>query len=260
MATRVLAAVLGIAFLLVAAVLVVDRPVDVGQVDLSSPTTSGSRVAGATPDPTAASGPTANPDPTATPGPTAEPSPPRRLATARQGPAPTPSTAPTAVRDVPVHDARLADQAPPTVHVPDRLRLPALDLDLPVVAVGVDDDGQMEVPEDVGDAGWYRHGPTPGDPGNAVIAGHVDSRVQGLGAFHRLVDLQVGDRVEVTSDDGTTTWVVAGRRLVDKAALDPSALFRRSGQPRLVLVTCGGDFDGSVRSYRSNVVVVAHPV
>ena len=31
------------------------------------------------------------------------------------------------------------------------------------------------------------------------------------------------------------------------------------GPPALVLITCGGDFDRSIRRYRSNVVVTAVP-
>ncbi len=215
--------------------------------------------------------PVAPPSPANTPEPAApRPQPP---ATPTPSPAPTASSpapasptpavdeAPTPAVDVEVRSARAADQQVEAAVAPVRLALPALDLDLPVVMVGQDADGRMAVPADVDDAGWYRHGPSPGDPGNAVIAGHVDDREQGLGVFHELVDLAVGDEVVVTADDGTSTrWEVTGRELIDKSALDVQALFRRSGPAQLVLVTCGGEFDRSQRSYRANVVVVATPV
>ena len=54
----------------------------------------------------------------------------------------------------------------PTVRdqaLPVRLLIPDLDLDMELDAVGVTPDGQMEVPEDPDRAGWYRHGPAPGD-------------------------------------------------------------------------------------------------
>jgi len=118
----------------------------------------------------------------------------------------------------------------------------------------------MTVPVDVSTAGWYRFGPVPGDTGSAVLAGHVDSRSQGRGAFFNLIRVQVGDEVVVLDADGVpSTWVVTAREVVDKDVLPVAELYRRDGPPRLVLITCGGDFDGSARSYVSNVIVVAEP-
>lgn len=150
------------------------------------------------------------------------------------------------------------DQAPAAI--PERLRIPELDIAAPIVAVGVEDDGEMEVPEDVGDVGWYRHGPAPGEPGAAVIAGHVDSREQGRGAFFDLRRLEVGSRVEVTDSDGNTQrFDVVARRTYDKATLPADELFSREGSSQLVLITCGGDFDRDAGSYRENVVIYAQP-
>lgn len=81
--------------------------------------------------------------------------------------------------------------------------------------------------------------PRPSPPAPTATV-HVDSRTQGLGAFHRLVDLSVEDDVVVVDDDGDRqAWTVTGRRLVDKDDLAPADLFRRDGPARLVLVTCG---------------------
>ncbi len=272
MAARLLAAAVGLASLVLATTLVIDTSVDAGQVDLAPAAPAPTATTGRSATPVATASPAPSPTPlapsaptegaTSGPAPTVTPSAvPSPTTTPTPAPAPTPTPAPTPVRDVGVSSGRIADwDAAGAGVAPERLVLPSLDLDLPVVPVGVADDGQMEVPDDVDDTGWYQHGPVPGQPGNAVVAGHVDSRTQGLGAFHRLVDLAVGDRVEVVAGDTTTTFEVTGRRLVDKDTLEPRDLFRRSGRPQLVLVTCGGEFDGSVRSYRSNVVVVARPV
>jgi sortase (surface protein transpeptidase) len=159
-----------------------------------------------------------------------------------------------------VRSARIADlDQAPTV-VPVRLRIPSIGVDAPVVAVDVEPDGEMEVPDDVRDAGWYRHGPAPGEPGAAVIAGHVDSREQGRGAFFDLRRLDVGAQVKVTDADGNVQrFDVVARRTYDKAGLPADALFTREGRPQLVLITCGGDFDREARSYRDNVVIYAQP-
>jgi hypothetical protein len=53
---------------------------------------------------------------------------------------------------------------------------------------------------------------------------------------------------------------VVSRELIEKQVLPLASLFQRAGPPRLVLVTCGGEFIPELRSYRDNVVVVSEPV
>ncbi len=150
----------------------------------------------------------------------------------------------------------VAPAAPPPV----RISAPALGVDAPVDAVGIADDGQMELPEDVSRVGWYRFGPTPGTDGSAVLAGHVDDREQGAGALFPLKNAEVGDEVTVTDGAGTATrWRVVSREVITKQVLPVEQLFARDGAPRLTLITCGGPFLPEFRSYRDNVVVVAEP-
>jgi LPXTG-site transpeptidase (sortase) family protein len=181
------------------------------------------------------------------------------------GAPPTPAAAPPvapAVRPDPGPAPAGSSPAVPaaaSAAVPVRIRAVDAGVDAPVVATGVDARGGMEIPQDVRTVGWYRFGARPGgSAGSAVLSGHVDDRIQGLGAFHRLVDLEVGDTVEVTLADGSlVTYRVDGVKQVVKAALPTDRVFARDGPPRLTLVTCGGDFDTAVRSYRDNVVVTA---
>jgi hypothetical protein len=186
--------------------------------------------------------------------PPASPAPPASSASPSASPRPAPPAIAT-------RSGRLADQPPVEETRPPRaVAIPARGIRADIVSVGVEPDGQMTVPADVATAGWYRFGPAPGDEGSAVVAGHVDSRSQGRGAFFNLVRVAVGDEVIVTDADGVAqTWVVTAREVVDKEVLPVAELYRRDGAPRLVLITCGGDFDGSARSYVSNVIVVAEP-
>jgi LPXTG-site transpeptidase (sortase) family protein len=127
--------------------------------------------------------------------------------------------------------------------------------------VGVEPDGQMTIPADVDRVGWYRFGPTPGDDGSAVIAGHVDDREQGLGAMAPLREAAVGDEVVVTDAAGAAVrWRVVSREVIEKQELPLARLFARDGPPRLTLITCGGPFLAEFGSYRDNVVVVAEPL
>jgi hypothetical protein len=160
----------------------------------------------------------------------------------------------------------IARPALPTAEVPAvppvRLELPGSGVDAPVDPVGVEPNGAMTLPADVGRVGWYRFGPTPGGTeGTAVLAGHVDDREQGLGALSPLRGVEPGTEVLVTDAAGAgTRWRVVSRELIDKQVLPLAELFARSGPPRLVLLTCGGPFLPALGSYRDNVVVVAVPV
>ena len=156
--------------------------------------------------------------------------------------------------------ARIGDRDHAPTGVPKRLRIPSIDVEAPIVAVGVTGNGDMEVPKDVRDVGWYHHGQAPGEPGATVLAGHVDSREQGRGVFFDLRRLDVGSRIAVTDSTGEVQrFEVVARRTYDKPRLPTDTLFSRTGPPQLVLVTCGGSFDREAGSYRENVVVYARP-
>jgi hypothetical protein len=95
--------------------------------------------------------------------------------------------------------------------------------------------------------------------GSVVIDGHVDSATRGLGAFFRLSEAQLGDKVELINAAGRSTgYKVVARRSYAKISL-PAEVFARDVGPRLVLITCGGSFDYATRHYANNVVVYAVP-
>lgn len=158
------------------------------------------------------------------------------------------------------HSARLGDQVQARRAVPQTIQVPDIGIDAPVAAIGVAPDNQLEVPTAAAVVGWYRHGASPGQEGSAVLAGHVD--YDGApGVFIRLGQLNPGATITVGYDDGSQgRFSVVARRQYDKSELPTESLFSEDGAPSLVLVTCGGDFDGDVRSYRDNVVVYATPL
>lgn len=166
-----------------------------------------------------------------------------------------------ALPTIPVRSARLQDGPAAQITPPVELSIPTADIRMPVDAVGVADDGQMEVPARAERAGWYRFGTTPGaTSGTAVIAAHVDSVASGLGPFARLVDVAVGDVVEVTGDDGSLhRYAVTERIAIPKSAVPWDDLFTRDGPHRLALVTCGGTWRPEARSYSDNVILLAVP-
>ena len=157
------------------------------------------------------------------------------------------------------HVADIGVLAPSDVIAPTRVIIPALEVDGSVIPAGVNAENELDVPPDARTLVWYRHGPSPGAPGSAVIAGHLNWRgVNGL--FANLADTPVGATITVVYDDGSEqAFTVSTVELVPKPAVSVSGVFARDGEPLLRLVTCGGEFEEAVRSYRSNVIVTAIP-
>lgn len=154
-----------------------------------------------------------------------------------------------------------ATTAPAPAIEPVAIDLPTLALSAPVVPVGVEPDGLMEVPADVRTVGWYRFGPSPGSAaGSAVLGGHVNDREQGVGVFARIAELDIGDAVVVRLADGTPRqYRVVAREQWPKAEVPLARLFDRGAPPRLVLITCGGIFERGSRNYQDNIAITAVP-
>ncbi len=143
---------------------------------------------------------------------------------------------------------------------PVGLQLESIDVArFPVRAVGLEPDGQMEIPDET-EIGWYQYGATAGQPGATVLAAHVSwNRTQG--PFAQLGNVEPGERVEVALDDGTIRlYEVTERAVYGKLELPRERIWRNTGDETLVLITCGGDYNPEIRRYRENIVVYAVPV
>lgn len=143
---------------------------------------------------------------------------------------------------------------------PVSVAVPGIGVDSPLLRLGLTTDGSLEVPtvEESKTAGWYALGPAPGDPGPAVIVGHVDGGGE-PGVFFALHRVSVGAEVLVHREDGSELRFVVDRvREVAKAAFPTDEVYGWTERPELRLVTCGGSFDRARGSYRSNVLIFAH--
>lgn len=153
-------------------------------------------------------------------------------------------------------DDRTAVEAEPpeAVAAPDRIKIPAIDVDSAIVPVGLKADGDMEVPN-FGLAGWYTEAPRPGAEGPSTVVAHVDSR-SGPDVFHRLRELARGDEVHVLREDGSSvTFVVEGREQAPKDELPDERIWGWTDEPTLRLITCDGLFDRSSGHYEDNLIV-----
>jgi sortase (surface protein transpeptidase) len=158
----------------------------------------------------------------------------------------------TQVIDFPVGSWRRLPLSPPV-----RVEIPAIGVSSPLVRLGLNRDGTMQVPGDFQVAGWFTGGPQPGQLGPAVIAGHVDSRT-GPAVFYRLRDLRPGDQIRVVrADHRVVRFQVESLASYPKQALPDEAVYGATTAPALRLITCAGTFDRSRHSYRDNLVVSA---
>jgi hypothetical protein len=151
---------------------------------------------------------------------------------------------------------------PPTAMVgetPQRLMLPALRVDAPITPVDTLPGGGLDVPDNPEVLGWWQGGARPGSgQGTVVIDGHVDTVADGPGALFHLRELRLGDSVVLVTNHGPQSYRIAALRSYLKADL-PAEVFARHGQPRLVIITCGGAFNEKTRQYADNVVAYAVP-
>ena len=137
---------------------------------------------------------------------------------------------------------------------PGRIRIPAAGVNTGIEAVHARRKG-LEVPSP-GWAGWYAGGARPGEPGRAVVIGHLDT-TDGPAIFDQVPYLKRGARIEVTDNRGAIHgYKVVGVTRVRKRRFPTNAVYGPSRHPVLVLVTCGGPYVAG-RGYRDNVLVYA---
>jgi len=121
---------------------------------------------------------------------------------------------------------------------------------------------ELKVPEQGDRVGWWDGGAQAGDPfGSVVLAGHVDTKTDGIGYFARLLRIKPGELVVLHGSGHTATYRVSSVVSVPKNALATrSGAFDQKVDHRLVLITCTGAYDASGGGYEDNLVVTATAV
>jgi hypothetical protein len=140
---------------------------------------------------------------------------------------------------------------------PARVSIPQIGVDAVVAQVHQLADGTIDVPRTWEDVGWYADGPRPGEPGPAVLLGHVDSR-SGPAVFARLDELHRGSAVQVTGADRRVRQFVVERvERFPKTAFPRDEVYLPTLRREVRLVTCGGRFDRATGHYVDNVIAFA---
>jgi sortase A len=151
-----------------------------------------------------------------------------------------------------------------TARLPNRLEIPAIDVDIPVVELGWSRQenraGQIFSEWDVAAyaAGWHKNSALPGEGGNVVMSGHNNI----LGAVFRELDqLKKGDTITVWAGAHLYTYAVDQVVVLpDKNATEEQRILNSGWigpfeEDRLTLVSCWPRNNNTHR-----IVVVARPV
>ncbi|GAA2422103.1 class F sortase [Streptomyces coeruleofuscus] len=146
--------------------------------------------------------------------------------------------------------------------LPQRVDIPGLGVQAPVVARGLDARGALDPPpyDQPGAVGWYAGGVAPGAPGTALMVGHVDTDTRPA-VFYKVSAMRPGQTIRVIRADAKVAeFTVESVQVLTRDHFDAHQAYgpRESGRAELRLVTCGGSFDRTTRSYTANVVVSAY--
>ncbi|MFF5109039.1 class F sortase [Streptosporangium sp. NPDC000509] len=142
---------------------------------------------------------------------------------------------------------------------PRRIAIPKIGVLAPLMALGVDSKREIQTPplSRPNQAGWYKHGPIPGQQGPSVVLGHVNTK-KGAAVFSRLKEISRGDKIKVSRSDGSLAeFTVDGVEQVSKTAFPSKRVYGNTGEATLRLITCGGVYNRATGHYTDNIIVYA---
>ncbi|WP_327369681.1 class F sortase [Streptomyces sp. NBC_01217] len=144
--------------------------------------------------------------------------------------------------------------------VPTRLQIPSIAVNAPFTNLSLGPNSQLNPPppNDPNLVGWYKDGVTPGERGAAIVAGHVDTTT-GPAVFLQLQFVKPGSDINIIRADGSiASFKVDSVETFSKAKFPDERVYADTPSAQLRLITCGGQYNRTVKDYMDNVVVFAH--
>jgi LPXTG-site transpeptidase (sortase) family protein len=163
-----------------------------------------------------------------------------------------------------VGEGLLPTATPEPIWIPDRLVIPAIRLDAPVISATLKDIAyqgkpyQQWVAPDSFDVGLLTTSAPLGVAGNTVLIGHHNEYGE---VFGHLVDLKVGDLIRIYSGDKEFTYIIDLKMILPErfqpleVRLKNAQWIAPSQDERLTLVTCW-PYDNNTH----RLIIVAKPV
>ncbi len=149
-------------------------------------------------------------------------------------------------------------EAAAPITTPTYLSIPNAKVNTNIIEVGITQQGNLDVPGNYKEVGWYKHGTRPGEIGSAVLDGHVDNGGNVPGPFKHLRDLKIGDDVYVTMSDGKILhYKVTVSEAYPTNKFPGEMVFHETGTQYLKIITCHGKFVSSLKTYDQRLIVTA---
>ena len=150
------------------------------------------------------------------------------------------------------------DQGP---GLPRRLVIPSINVDAPVIYVGLASDGTVDVPKGPQETAWFQLGPRPGQQGSAVITGHFGPwRNGGASVFDNLDKLKVGDIIYVKDNENNQLSFKVQESRIYQSDESPKEVFNNNDGIYLNLITCNGEWLANQKTYTQRLVVFTEAV
>ncbi|MGI5484829.1 class F sortase [Streptomyces lavendofoliae] len=143
---------------------------------------------------------------------------------------------------------------------PTRLLIPRIGVDAPFTDLAIGPSGRLDAPppDETNLVGWFAKGPSPGERGTAIVAGHLDTTTAPA-VFASLSTLSPGSDINIIRKDGTTaSFVVDDIDNFPQDKFPDDLVYADTPDAQLRLITCGGIYDRSKKRYTENTVVFAH--
>lgn len=146
----------------------------------------------------------------------------------------------------------------PTIPQPVYLSIPKIQVEASIEPVGTDENGKMQLPDEIDKVGWYGLGYKPGENGNAVIAGHLDSATGEGAIFYHLRELVTGDEMIVRDETGISRiFNVVAKETYEFDKVPIEQIFGSADKKRLNLITCTGWWNAGLRTYSQRMIIIA---
>lgn len=163
-----------------------------------------------------------------------------------------------ALVNLPIISPTVTPTPTPVVSTPEYFYIPKINVAAPIEPVGVDENGKMLLPSDITKVGWYAEGYKPGEKGNAVIAGHLDSTTGAGAIFYHLHELEPGDSLIVTDAQGKEYNFSVTKKEVYPFNLVPiEEVFGSNDKKNLNLITCTGWWNNLTHNYSHRMIIYA---
>lgn len=157
--------------------------------------------------------------------------------------------------------ATISLKAEEKIGKPIEISIPEISVETDIERVGIDDKGRMDIPKDWNNAGWYMHGPSPGEIGSAVIDGHFDAPDGSPSIFYDLDKLRTGSKIQIVDENGKTIeFEVIGKKNYLLSEFPSDLIFNRRDGKFLNLITCSGSWNKDDKNYTHRYVVFAQKI